>query len=953
MGSDYGSGEAVRVLSTLAIDPLRGALDRARLGCRSATRLRLNSYVLAAIATAVAGLVLSVAAWSVLWVREDRFAELELRERADNGALLLQYGINEDLKTLKALRALFQTSTRDIGRKEFQDLTEMLLRDMPAVQNLSWAPRVTKEERAELESAAARDGLADFHIRSVTPGGLVRSEEREEYFPILYSTAPASSLVYGLDLNSEPMRRDTIERARDNDQPAASAIFRLPAQIGDWRTFFVLLPVYWPDLPRDTVEDRRRNLKGFVQGVFRVRTMIEGILSRANIDTGLDLYLYAATADDDATPIFHRPSSGTRNAGSTLSLGHVGDNASWPAEIRAGDGRWTLVAVPVPGGPGTPNHQSAWLALLGGLLVTALVVGYIRTSGRNSVVALKAANARLSAQNERFDAALQNMLQGLIMLDPEQRVVVCNDRYIEMYGLSREIARPGASAMEILRHRAEHGHFDRDIERYRREMLTSLAPGRTATTIVRTPRGREVAIASKAMAGGGWVVTHEDITERRQAEARIAHMALHDALTGLPNRVKFHKEMESSLALLEDGGRFAVLCLDLDNFKTVNDTLGHRIGDRLLHQVAQRLRGCLHASDSLARLGGDEFAVVQGGVEATHETAALVSRITEALAAPFDIDGNQVVVGASIGIAVAPTDARDADQLLKNADMALYRAKADGRGTYRYFEPQMDARMQARHALERDLRMAIANGEFELHYQPIVNLETERPCGFEALIRWNHPTRGTVPPLEFISIAEETGLILPIGEWVLRQACAEAASWPDGIRVAVNVSPAQFRKPGLSQTVVNALASSGLQASRLEVEITESVLLLNSESTLATLHQLRALGVRISMDDFGTGYSSLSYLRSFPFDKIKIDGSFVRDLHSSRDSKAIVRAVAVLGSSLRVATTAEGIETQAEFEHLRSEGCTEGQGYLFGKPRPAREIAPLLAAYAGRIAATG
>jgi diguanylate cyclase (GGDEF)-like protein/PAS domain S-box-containing protein len=588
--------------------------------------------------------------------------------------------------------------------------------------------------------------------------------------------------------------------------------------------------------------------------------------------------------------------------------------------------------------------------LIGGMLITAAVAAYIWSAGRQSVVALKLANAQLSEQNERFDAALQNLPQGLLMLDRDQRVAVCNDRYIEMYGLSRDIVRPGLPVQELLRHRAERSRLHRDLEKYRTQMLDDVAPGKTASAVAETPDGRAIAIASKAMGHGGWVITHEDITERRQTEARIAHMARHDPVTDLPNRIHFREEIGSRLSRLGRNERFAVLYLDLDNFKTINDTLGHPIGDKLLSMVGERLRSCIRGPDSIARLGRDEFGIVEGSVLQPQDAAALVSRIMEVLASPFDVDGHQVVAGVSVGIAIAPTDAADSDQLLKNADMALYRAKADGRGTHRFFDPDMDARMQTRRALETDLRKAIACGEFELHYQPLVRLETEQICGFEALIRWHHPTRGFVPPLQFIPLAEETRLIVPIGEWVLRQACAEAAGWPEGIRVAVNVSPAQFRRPGLSEIVVSALANSGLEPARLEVEITESVLLLNSELTLATLHRLRELGVRISMDDFGTGYSSLSYLRSFPFDKIKIDGSFVRDLASNADSMAIVRAVAGLGSSLRMVTTAEGIETRVELEQLKREGCTEGQGYLFGKPLPAESVRDLLSSSSKAVA---
>jgi diguanylate cyclase (GGDEF)-like protein len=828
MGSRQVRKRAIRLLSIPMPGPIQSML---RWGRQSGHRLvpsGQNSYLVAGIATAIAGLALSVSAWTGVWLREDRLAELELRDRASDYALLLQYGINEDLKALAGLRAQFQTSEHEISRRAFQSFATLLLRDQPAIQNLTWIPRVARAERSEFEAAAAADGIPGYQIKSVTSDGLVRSEEREEYFPILYSSAtPATSPVHGLDLNSEPLRRRTLERARDNDQPAMSPIIRPVAEIGSSRTFFVVLPVYKPGLPHASVDDRRRNLAEFVQGVFRIQIMVETILSRTTTPSGLDLYLFATADSDRTSPVFFHASRRRTGPAKPKPLAALTAGPHHSAEIRAGDGRWTMIAVPIPGGPGMPNHYAAWFVLLGGLSVTAIVVAYICASGRQSVVALKSANAQLSAQNERFDAALHNMMQGLLMLDAEQRVVVCNDRYIEMYGLSPEIAKPGCSVRELLRHRAERGCLNRD----RVEMLDNLSPGSTATAIVGAPDGREIAIASRAMPGGGWVVTHEDITERRRAEARIAHMTLHDALTDLPNRAHFHKEIGNRLAYASREDRFAVLCLDLDNFKTVNDTLGHPIGDMLLYQVGDRLRACLRADDSIARLGGDEFGMVQGDLVVPDDAAALVSRIMETFGAPFDVDGHKITVGVSIGIAIAPIDAADTDQLLKNADMALYRAKADGRGTYRFFEPEMDARMQARHVLERDLRKAIAESEFELYYQPLVKLDTEVICGFEALIRWNHPARGTVPPLEFIPLAEETGLIVPIGEWVIRQACAEAARWPAGVRVAVNVSPAQFRKPGLSQAVTSALASSGLEAARLEVEITESVLLFNSSAS--------------------------------------------------------------------------------------------------------------------------
>jgi diguanylate cyclase (GGDEF)-like protein len=569
-------------------------------------------------------------------------------------------------------------------------------------------------------------------------------------------------------------------------------------------------------------------------------------------------------------------------------------------------------------------------------------IGTLSRSFNLMIAELGDARQRVVGQNEQLDAAINNMPQGLLMFDATERLVVCNNKYIEMYGLSREILKPGCPLRDLSQHLDERGQLLHGPDQDRGEFLAKMKLRKNANFVRATADGREISIASRPMPNGGWVITHEDITERRKAEAKISHMALHDALTNLPNRIFFHEQMKNRLAHLSRDQKFAVLYLDLDRFKTVNDTLGHHYGDKLLRQVAERMSGCLREGDSIARLGGDEFAILQGSVKQPNDAITLASRLIEIAGAPFDLDGHQVVIGVSIGIAIAPTDATDADQLLKNADMALYRAKADGRGAYRFFEAEMDALMQARRALELDLRKALVNGEFELYYQPLVNLKMEDISGFEALIRWNHPARGLVAPLEFIPMAEETALIVPIGEWVLRQACAEATKWPDHITIAVNLSPAQFKMRNLVQMVMSALAQSGLAASRLELEITESVLLMDNESTLETLHQLRNLGVRISMDDFGTGYSSLSYLRSFPFDKIKIDRSFIHDLTANADSKAIIRAVTGLGSSLGITTTGEGVETHEEFEYLKREGCTEAQGYFFSKPKPAREVLKLL-----------
>jgi diguanylate cyclase (GGDEF)-like protein len=582
--------------------------------------------------------------------------------------------------------------------------------------------------------------------------------------------------------------------------------------------------------------------------------------------------------------------------------------------------------------------------LLGAGGLAALTVAImILLIARQLILAHKAATGKLTLEKLRLSTAINNMSQGLIMFDSAERLVICNECYIGMYGLSRDIVKPGCSLLELLRHRVETGSFSHyDPDQYRIELLGKLALGKVTTLIVETAQGREVSVTSSPMTAGGWVATHEDFTERRRGEAKLAYLAHHDALTELPNRLWLYERLRQGLVGSNRGEHLAVLCLDLDQFKEVNDAFGHPVGDLLLKSVADRLRGCIRETDLVARLGGDEFAIMQGGASQPTDAISLASRLIETISTPYEFGDHRVVIGLSIGIALAPEDGLDPEQLLRNADIALYRAKADGRSLYRFFEPEMDARMQARRRLEIDLRKAIANGEFELFYQPLIDMRTEYVTGFEALIRWHHPERGLISPSEFICVAEETGLIVPLGEWVLRQACEEAAGWPSGVKIAVNLSPIQFKSKGILLSVTSALAASGLAPNRLELEITETVLLQDGDATLAILHELRVIGVKISMDDFGTGYSSLSYLRRFPFDKIKIDRSFISDM-SDHDSLAIVRAVIAMGHSLGIATTAEGVETPNQFKQLKLEGCTEAQGYLFSPPRPAAEVKGLLA----------
>jgi diguanylate cyclase (GGDEF)-like protein/PAS domain S-box-containing protein len=777
------------------------------------------------------------------------------------------------------------------------------------------------------------------------------------------------------------------------------------------------------------------------------------------------MFQYILSQGGKATSLFKSPLDGQDRLGSSLQLSH------FPIVIIA---TTTVAAALVDW-----REQTRVLIIAAGLSVVVIAVTLlliIRQLSRQH----HASRRRLAQEQQRLRTAINNMTQGLLLFDSSHRIVICNQRYIEMYGLSSDVVKPGCSLRDVIRHREQSGSFCGDVDEYCSIISREIERGKVTQFVITTPAGRSIHIRSKPTANGGWVSTHEDvteqaeaerilqesekrfsglfehspdglmlcnnrgeielanteatkifgyssdelvgqsvevlipkdarerhiahrdrysqaptrrlmsearvdirglrkdgstfsadismspidaagegmlcitvrdITERRRSEERIAYLAHYDALTDLPNRVLFREQIEQQLKRINRGNQFALLYIDIDEFKGINESLGHHVGDELLKAVASRLRGCVRETDFVARLGGDEFAIVQTAVEHPTDVTELVTRIYQAIREPCECLGHRISTDASIGIALAPGDSTDLDQLLKNADIAMYSAKADGRRTYRFFEPAMDACVKARRALERDLRQAIADGGFEIHYQPLVDLNSNEVTGCEALLRWRHPERGMVSPAEFVPVAEDTGLIVELGDWVLRTACAEAATWPDQVRLAVNVSPVQLKCPTLALKIASALAASGLPAHRLELEITEAVLIRDDETALAILHQLRAIGIRIALDDFGTGYSSLSYLKRFPFDKIKIDRCFVSDIAEIDGSSTIVQAVVNIAAARNMTTTAEGVETQQQKELLRALGCTQMQGYLFSAAKPGPEVRRLFGTRRESIAA--
>ena len=574
---------------------------------------------------------------------------------------------------------------------------------------------------------------------------------------------------------------------------------------------------------------------------------------------------------------------------------------------------------------------------------------HISTSLQKIFVRALIAREREAAMASQFDTALNNMPHGLCMFGADGCLAVVNHRFGEMMGLSDERLHRGASSADIIAACVGAG----TISAIGGQMVLSEIENSEAREVTTTDpdpaRGRSQSWSFQPMAGGGTVVLVEDITERRNAEARITHLARYDELTALPNRLNFRDEIERLLAVSHHAERLsALLFIDLDQFKQVNDTLGHPCGDELLRAVADRLRAMLRPEDFVARFGGDEFVVFQQDIESPEDAAGLAKRIVERLSERYKIDSHLVEIGASVGIALTSPAGISADTLLKNADMALYRAKADGRGTFCFFREEMAQTVESRRNMELDLRKALANEEFELFFQPLINLKSGRITTCEALLRWNHPLRGTVSPIDIIPVAEDMGLIVDLGRWILRKACMECMKWPEGVSVAVNFSPQQFHQRDVLSEVRYALEVSGLPANRLEIEITESSLLRNTQLTHDVLSQLSAIGVRISLDDFGTGYSSLSYLHNFPLQKVKIDRSFLEGIDTDRPL-TLLRGVARLSADLGMSVVVEGIETNEQLELIGADGTvTEGQGYLFSRPVPAAQVRQLLNASHGR-----
>ncbi|HEX9209563.1 MAG TPA: EAL domain-containing protein [Bradyrhizobium sp.] len=772
----------------------------------------LGLYRPALVAVCV-GLLFSLAGAAAVARWEDRVNRIEFESAAETESIVMQNGMNEYISRLVALRTLFESINEDITRSEFETFSARLFERHPGMLRITWLPRVNRKERAEYEAAAIADGVSGYRIKSLQGESFAVAPQSDEYFPVFYSTQPKTSLVYGMDYATVPERRAALERARDNDQIAGiRARLYEPREGGRLPDVLVAVPVYAKGTSRETVADRRRNLAGYVVGVFDLPLLMQAIRVTTGANPAISVNVYPPftariVSLEEALPDYSSASS------SPQSMRDVALGLHWSGHLRIGDTDWQVRAMPTAGGPLEMVYDRAVTVLTVGMLLTLSLATYLMLASRNS--------RRLSLANRR-----------------------------------------------------------------------------------------------------------------------VLELAQTDILTGLPNRAFFLARLDELNGQLKDSGpTFSILMLDLDRFKNVNDSLGHGAGDALLRQVALRLKSAVRASDVLARLGGDEFAIIQEGCDDQRVCSTeLAARIAKLVTEPFLLPGHRVEIGTSIGIAIAPDHGSDQEQLLKKADLALYRSKSAGRNCFTIYDEAMSAELEARNTLEGDLRDAIARCQLEVHYQPFIDAIGGARRGFEALVRWRHPTRGLIPPDQFIPLAEETGLIVPLGELVLRRACADAAAWPSDLMVAVNLSPIQFKEADLFDVICAALRDSGLSPQRLEIEITESVLLERGVENHAFMERLKHIGIELALDDFGTGYSSLSYLTAFPFDKIKIDRSFIRNLTHQPRSSAIISSIVTLARGLDMSVTAEGVETPEEYERLKALGVNFAQGYLFGRPLPIDRI---------------
>jgi len=901
------------------------------------------------------GLLLSAIAFAVIHNLERQKLQANFERATDNRYAALKREIDSDIDTLSSVRAFYHHA-KVVTRSEFRDFTASLFLQHPGIQALEWIPRVPYAQREEYEKAARRDGFKDFQITEQSVSGkMTRGGRRDEYFPI-YFVEPykGNEPALGYDLTSNPLRKEALDRSRDTGEIAATARIRLVQEQESKFGFLVFSPVYKKNMPADPRQARHDNLRGFALGVFRIHDIVERTLSYLT-PLGIDFYIYDNSARKEER-LLHVHSSRLRKTADLLT-----DNASPVLDgslkiartLKVADREWQVLFVPTPDYISQGKTWQPWGVLAAGLLLTGLLAGFLIVSTK------RAEELRLS--EERFRRIFDEGPVGMILANPDYTIIAVNKVFCGLLGYGeQELAGQDLINLTYEEDREKSRQFSGQL------FAGSIPVLRLEKRYVRKDGGIVWAnITASALHGKEGNVLYglviiEDLTDSKKAAEKIHLLHYYDSLTGLPNRT-FHKELMKRA--IEHAQRhkeiFALIYIGLDNFQRINDTLGHSIGDLLLKAVADRLANSLRKSDYVARsdegetvnvvsrVGGDEFIVLANDLTQSEDAAKTSRRLLEEISAPYDLSGREVFMAASIGIALYPDDGADVDDLLKNAEKAMRHTKSEGKNNYQFYSESMNFFVLELLTLESDLHKALERDELVLYYQPKVDAASRMVKGMEALIRWKHPVKGLIPPMQFIPLAETSGLIIPIGEFVIRTACRQIKTWQEAgykqMNIALNVSSRQFDQQSLIEIVKEAIQDAMIPPRCLELEITESIIMRNPEKAMRTLTELKTMGIQIAIDDFGTGYSSLSYLKRLPLDFLKIDQSFVKSLASDPSDQAIVRTTIAMAHSLNLKTIAEGVETEEQLTFLQEHGCDEIQGYLFSRPLPAEEIPGILA----------
>lgn len=913
------------------------------------------------VLVAVGGVVLSAAIFilAVLWERVE--VEKAFRLAVADRFAAIEEGLMESLNEVNEMGAFFDAVGR-VEFRQFRSFSSHAMAEVPNIQCLLWAPRVPAAQLAAFEEAAGREVKTGYRVRErVKRGDGGRGVRREEYFPVHFCAPDrGETSPLGFDLASDAGLFRVLGRARDTGDATVTETSSVIARRGD--VLVAVRPVYRTASPPAMVEERRGELTGFVLATFPLKALFAKSFSVLQ-PKGVDLYAF-----DESSPgagrrlVYFHPSRTRRTTAEPVAESELAKGLHESRRIAVADRKWLMLAVPAPAFMAANKTRYPWAVLSAGFLLTGMVTAYVRVlqdrafQARRNALALSSANERMrneieerhKAQEKLFLAGrvIANSSEMIVVTDPQAVILDVNPAFTRLTGYSREEAIGRKTSI------LKSGQHDDDF--YQKLWKTLLQSGQWQGEIRNRRKSGEIvpmltvinAVKNDSGETSHYVSISTDISQLKEAEERLQYLAYFDALTGLPNRSLLREHLHQTL--LEAGRKYALvalLLLDLDNFKDINDTFGHPAGDKILAQAAKLFAACMRQSDTVARMGGDEFSLVVKEIHRAEDAALVAQKIMKVLANPFPVEGTEVFLTASVGIAIYPLDGENMDELLQKADSALYHAKSMGRSRYQFFTKELNELAQQRISLQTDLRQALMREEFTVYYQPKVDLLTGRMSGIEGLLRWLHPERGVVLPGEFISLAEETGMIVPIGEKVLWIACTQNKRWQQQgfppARVAINLSAVQFRKDALVQTILHILRKTGLDTCWLELEVTESAIMRDPDRAIDMLKALKEAGIRITMDDFGTGYSSLNYLRRFPVDSLKLDATFIRDVLTDHGDAEIVKAIIAMAHTLKMKVIAEGVETEDQLEFLRENGCDEVQGYYLARPMPAAEFRDL------------